>query len=234
MSNFNDALEDDMILTGGHFTLTPDGSSLNAGTIESFRCSAKLYATEREKFRNLGFGILINDIGDVCSLSGCQTRSVPPRTQFAFPDSYLTILNDFAIGKEEVNIFWEKHIRNRAKKQLHSQIALKNPHIVYREQEGYIYHSAGEGIEILLTRYNKSDVKGTPACPLIMSAYSLEHKRLGYKSSLNFYYVGEDNYMNVANHFVIEKGKFLAARFNGELGNIKNVYLFNDRVMKNF
>ncbi len=231
---FTQFVENGMMITGGHFTLTYDGSSINAGTVESFRCCAQLYSSEKKKYPKLGIGILINDIGAVCSFSGCQTQRAPTRAAFVLPDAYQAILDELGIQKEELVIFWEKHIRNRAKKQLHSQIVKQNPSIIYREKEGYIYRSNQNSVEIILSRYNDHDKRGTPACPLIMSAYSLEHKRLGYSSSLNFYYIGDDNFMNIANHFVIEKGCYLASCFDPSIGQTKNVYFFKDKTMKNF
>ena len=111
-------------------------------------------------------------------------------------------------------------------------MAKENSHI-FHSAEGYLYRHSSEKIGIVLTRDHPQDKYGTPACPLIMSAYAFEQKRKGYSASFNFYYVGQDNYLNVANHFVIEKGKFLAQQFGLDL-DIKNVYLFKDSIMKNF
>lgn len=66
----------------------------------------------KKKYPKLGIGILINDIGTVCSSSGCQTQRVPTRTAFALPDTYQAILDELGIQKEELVVFWEKHIRN--------------------------------------------------------------------------------------------------------------------------
>ncbi|MCH9609846.1 MAG: hypothetical protein S4CHLAM45_02080 [Chlamydiales bacterium] len=233
-NDYVDSLTDQTLITGGHFVLTENSESLNEGTLNSFRLAVSTYSLGKKKYPNLALGILINDIGMVCSASECQIGKVLSRDTFIFPPEYLEILDQHEVKEKEVELFWEKHIRNRAKKQLHSQLSQNNPYIQYRDREGYAYHCPKENIEILLTRYQKNDRRGTPACPLIMSAYSFEHKRLGFKSSLNFYYVGEDNYMNVANHFVIEKGRFLASQFsNGEL-TIKNVYVFENKTLKNF
>ena len=231
---FQEELKEGMILTGGHFTLTADGSSINRGTIDSFEYPARLYAEAKKRFSSVALGILINDIGAVCSSDGCSIQKpVVGREQFEYPEPYLELLDELDIKRDEVIIFWEKHIRNRSKKLLHSRVASSPNSIRYIEKQGYVYDDGNT--EMILTRYNTQDPTGTPACPLIMSAYAIEKRRRGYSSSLNFYYVGADNYMNVANHFVIEKGRYLASQFEPTLGTIKNVYLFeNQTMMKNF
>lgn len=156
----------------------------------------------------------------------------PSKENFDLPEGYVEILEKNNIKKDECLIFWEKHMRNRGKKLLRKLLAKDENHIV-KKNDGYVYEAQDSGVDLVLTRSNGADGYGTPACPLIMCAYALEKKRLGYKRSFNFYYVGDDNLQNVSNHFVIEKGKFLASQFSDDL-DVKNVYLFPDSVMKNF
>ncbi len=221
-----------MVITGGHFTLDAEGKSINPGTIGSFHRAVELYALAKEEALNPTLGILINDIGAVCTASACSTTAVISKVNFVFPETYRAVLDEFGITQEELTIFWEKHIRNRAKKLLHKRIAAADPNLFYREGE-YHYKNPQLNTDIILTRKIEKDKRGTPACPLIMSAYALEHNKMGFSSSFNFYYVGEDNYKNVANHFVIEKGAFLAKCFDLNT-HVKNVYIFNDKIMKNF
>lgn len=230
--DFSSFIQDNTLITGGHFTLTQDYNSINDGTIASFRNAVEHYSKAKPLFKNVSLGILINDIGSICSGSSCSVVSVPSKENFILPDIYRSILNDFYIKEEELIIFWEKHMRNRAKKMLHKALGQNHPHIFYVDG-GYVYRCPLKNVEILLTRYSKQDKRGTPACPLIMSAFASEQMRNGFSSSFNFYYVGEDNYTNVANHFIIEKSKFLSESLKQNI-SIKNIYIFSDKVLKNF
>ncbi len=224
------------LITGGHFLLTEDGSSINLGTIRSFREAANLYAAHKHIASNLALGILINDIGAVCGSasanSSCSLAPTTSKANFSLPVEYQNILSEYGLHIEELAIFWEKHMRNRGKKLLLKELAKQNQHI-HSYQGGYIYSNPQEKIEILLTRASRHDPHGTPACPLIMGAYAIEAYQMGFSSSINFYYVNENNYKNVANHFVIEKGKYVALQFMSKL-NIKNIYLFEDQILCNF
>ena len=75
---------------------------------------------------------------------------------------------------------------------------------------------------IILTRTSGEDKYGTPACPLIMSGLSIEQSKL-YNSSVNFYYIGEDNISNIPNYFAIEKGKRICELIGCNL-KIENLY----------
>lgn len=220
------------MITGGHFMMTNEGPNLNPGTLESFQRAVHLFCEGRKSHAHLGLGILINDMGAVCSGSSCTISAVPSRENISLPPEYLKILEEGGLGLKDLHIFWEKHLRNRGKKMLFGQLSKNNPSFSY-DNGGYVYSSPQVKIPIILTRKSAHDKYGTPACPLIMCALAMEHQRQGFNSSFNFYYVGEDNYLNVANHFVIEKGRFLAEQMGNNL-DIKNVYLFNDYMLKSF
>ena len=227
-------VQNNMILTGGHFMLSNNQPILNSGTIESFKKTASLYSMHHKNFDNLGLGILINDIGSTCTQESCSISRERNTSVPQLPNEYICILDEFGVSHDEVIIFREKHIRNRAKKLLKSMLKLNTATIFYKENEGYFYKCPRTNVEVILTRYNKCDVRGTPACPLIMAAFSAEHQRLGYEKSLSTYYIAEDNYQNIQNHFVIEKGRHIATVFNIKKDDIKNVYVFKDKVLKNF
>lgn len=115
---------------------------------------------------------------------------------------------------------------------LNKQLKMQNDYI--REgAEGYIYQDDVNDVTLMLTRRSTNDPKGTPACPLIMCAYYLEQLKQGYVHSVNYYYVADDNEMNIPNHHVIEKGVFLAKSFCSEL-DIKNIYMFGHKTLTNF
>jgi hypothetical protein len=229
--DFSQDIKDGCLITGGHFMLTSAGPHLNEGTIDSFSKAVFHYAHNRHK--KAALGLLINDIGAVCSPTSCTIAPEDvSKTEFRLPSEYVGILQEAGVAEKELIIFWEKHMRNRGKKALHKLLSHNSGKIVETE-EGYIYQCPTSRVNIILTRRSPNDKYGTPACPLIMSAYFLENKKLGFTSSLNFYYVGEDNELNVANHYVIEKGRFLALEFSGDL-DVKNVYLFKNSFMKNW
>ncbi len=218
------SLLDHTLYTGGHFMMTPQGPHLNAGTIQSFQQAAFYCAKAKKKYKNVGLGLLINDLGTVCSSAGCSVHG-PIQGEIALPTQYLEIMHEVGIAPSTLKIFREKHIRNRAKKLLHKELG-RNKNILYVEG-GYVYQEPARTAAIILTRQSCEDKYGIPACPLIMSAYSIEQQRLGFKSSINFYYVGKDNYLNVTNPYIIEKGSYLAESF-GLKFKTKNIYLFDD------
>lgn len=233
---YSGLVSDHTIITGGHFLFNPDGSAINEGTIKSFYRAALLYSESKNNGKKVALGILINDIGTVCaSASGSSSCSIVPtvsKEAFVLPDAYLQILKKLNLTPDEVVVFWEKHMRNRGKKLLLKEIAKQNKHIVPLNG-GYIFQDLEKKIEILLTRFHPQDQHGTPACPLIMGAYALAKRELGFNTSVNFYYVGPKNYLNVANHYIIEKGKFVAMQL-ADCIDVKNIYLFEDCVLSNF
>lgn len=231
-SHYNHLPKNNTIITGGHFLLTSKGPNINPGTIQSFYKAALLYSKSKEKYNNLALGILINDIGTVCSSSNsCSLVETNQKDDFTFPSEYIDILAQLNLTEKDVFIFWEKHMRNRGKKLLLKELAKKNSQLIYTNG-GYTFKFSDEN-QILLTRLSPHDQYGSPACPLIMGAYAIEKYHMGFSSSINFYYVGKDNYLNVANHYVIEKGKHIATQLIKNI-EIKNLYVFNDCVLSNF
>jgi hypothetical protein len=218
------------LFTGGHFMMTPEGPHLNSGTIHSFEQAALLYLKAKKSHKHVGLGVLINDIGAVCSASSCSFSSLTLHDEIQIPDPYLKILETLNIQSHHVKIFREKHIRNRAKKLLHKELESGNQKI-HLDEGGYVYREPTQQTPIILTRQTAHDKYGTPACPLIMSAFSMEQERQGYRSSVNLYYIGSDNYQNVANHYVIEKGGYLAEQLGAEI-RMANIYLFDDEQIK--
>ena len=79
------------------------------------------------------------------------------------------------------------------------------------------------GFKFVLTRKRNEDKYGVPACPLIMAGLNIEQNKR-YPSSINFYYIGDDNIENVPNFFVIEKGLRVSELFGADI-IVKNFYL---------
>ncbi|MCP4647742.1 MAG: hypothetical protein GY852_08450 [bacterium] len=215
-------LRDGMLITGGHFLIKEDGTpELNKGTIESFRKAAELYKEGKREGYRVGLGILINDIGAVCGNSGgCKINEGFSRESFSFPEEYLKILMDLGIPKGEVDIYWEKHMRNRGKKLLVKVIDKTRSVDIF---DGIRWLIGGDGTGIALSKERKHDKYGNAACPLIMAAYHMEQERRGYDASINFYYVGEDNKRNISYHPVIEQGKALAEELEANI-LVENIY----------
>lgn len=209
------------IVTGGHFMIT-NKNHLNTGTINSFYKAVQTYKLLDERGVRVKLGLFINDIGISCSgTDSCSLTKVRLINEPAIPFEYRQILEENGIEEDEVVIISERFLRNRAKRIFH-QVRKQNTAFVERE-EGY-YYTPKDRPEIILTRKNFSDKYGTPACPLIMSAFGLELKRMGYKSSINYYYVGNDNISNIPNYLPIEKGKLLAHELDPDIIT-QNIYL---------
>ncbi|PIS04715.1 MAG: hypothetical protein COT81_05005 [Candidatus Buchananbacteria bacterium CG10_big_fil_rev_8_21_14_0_10_42_9] len=158
------------LFTGGHIVMTGNNQlSPNEGTIKSFHYAAEFYKNYEANHSNVGIGTLINDIGQTCDINQCSTtKQVFERTKFTLPKAYHTILQEFLSFPEYLDIYWEKHMRNRGKKELLKRIKSKN---IKLYDEGYYWLSLNK--KYLLTRKNSIDIYGTPACPLIMAAYAL-------------------------------------------------------------
>jgi hypothetical protein len=225
MTDYSQYISDNTIICGGHFLLSSQGPLLNEGTIHSFKLAVDTFRAAKRRYRNVRAGLLINDIGTVCSASSCSITKPMSKENFELPQAYKDIL-----AGEELTIFWEKHMRNRGKKQLAKELSKNNPHVA-AEDGGYVFKK--DGVSLLMTRSIPGDIHGTPACPLIMAALALEQEKMKFQSCFNFYYVGDDNFDNIANHFVIEKGKHLGHLLGAKI-DVKNIYLFKERVLKNF
>ena len=229
-SKFEGTLQNNMLITGGHIK-AGHNEDINEGTLKSFKMAVALYGENKNKFGNLCLGILINDIGVACNESGCNFSSVSIE-DFQLPKIYSEVLNENGVSEDDLILISERHCRNRGKKLLNKEIKKGNPQMVL-EDEGYFYVDNDKSMNFQLTRINTADKVGTPACPLIMCAFCLEHLRNGCVASLNFYYVGEDNMSNIPNYYVIENGYKIALCMD-ESVDTKNVYIFEDAIMKNF
>jgi hypothetical protein len=218
-------LKNNMLIMGGHFMIKKDKSpNLNQGTIESFRTAAELYKTAKKKGYYAGLGLFINDIGMTCSTHNCSFKKIS-REDFLLPDQYLDILSTLEINPNELKLFWEKHMRNRGKREMKRQLKKQ---VDIREEEGNYYLMDPEGyVKILLTRARNDDKYGNASCSLIMAALFQEQQRRGFDYSLNIYYIGYDNIGNIPNYHIIEKGKKVADRF-GITINVNNVYIGNE------
>lgn len=209
------------IVTGGHFMVT-NRENLNNGTIESFRKAVQTFELLRENDVPVRLGLFINDIGLTCSGGdSCSLEQVKLMRGPALPEEYKRILDENGIDDTGLVLISERFLRNRAKRIFH-HVRKQTDAFVERE-EGY-YYAPKDRPEILLTRKNSQDKYGTPACPLIMSAFGLELKRMGFENSINYYYVGNDNLSNIPNYLPIEKGKLLAHELDPDI-QIDNIYL---------
>jgi|GEM_PF-2331634 len=213
--------QENTIVTGGHFMIT-NKENLNSGTIDSFHKSVQTFNLLVENGIQVRLGLFINDIGLTCSgTDSCSLEKMKLINGPSLPNEYSKILNENGIEEDEVIIISERFLRNRAKRIFH-QVRKQTDTFVERN-EGY-YFVPKDRPEIILTRKNASDKYGTPACPLIMGAYSLELKRMGYSNSINYYYVGSDNLSNIPNYLPIEKGKLLAHEMDPNI-KTENIYL---------
>lgn len=209
------------IVTGGHF-MSINRENLNSGTIDSFVKAVQTYKLFSENGNRVKLGLFINDIGLSCSgADSCSLEKMKLITGPALPVEYEEILTENGIDENEVVIISERFLRNRAKRIFH-QVRKQTEAFVERS-EGY-YYLPKDRPEIILTRKNSHDKYGTPACPLIMAAFGLELKRMGYINSINYYYVGSDNLSNIPNYLPIEKGKLLAHELDSDI-NTENFYL---------
>ena len=225
--NLDTLIKDKTIYTGGHFVLVGQRAKcLNEGTLVSFQYAVDMYIDGLEQGLDVGLGILVNNIGQTCNQSVCTIKTAVNKQDFKFPKKYLEILDENNIPIKDVIIFWEKHIRNRGKKELMKRVA-KQYNINKQEKDYWLMDNGIYG-KIILSRGNSKDKYGTPACPLIMGALFIEQEKMGYNKSINFYYIGNDNQDNIPNHFVIEKGKVVARKFGSEL-EAQNIFLMQKR-----
>lgn len=228
--SFGSVAIDGCLVTGGHFMLK-DGQApiLNQGTLVSFEIAAKIFDESRKSNRKTGLGVLFNNIGANCGTDVCYVGKNDP-DEFVLPDEYKQILDSHDIDIDDLIVFWEKHLRNRGKKEFIKRVKkIKN---IETDEEGY-WLKDSSGKRFMLTRKASKDKYGTPACPLIMAAYAMEQRKKGFKSSLNFWYVDTDNFENIPNHFMIEKG-YEVARMLGIDVKVMNVYFTRDKVITNF
>lgn len=218
-------LQDNCLITGGHFRIFLDEnnpkSTINTGTLKSFKYAISLFKIAKKEKIKANIGLLINDMGAPCSDNTCKIEDfVFDKDKFSIPLKYRQILNNENISEKTLIVYWEKHMRNRGKKEIVKRIREGDPLIIKDSRGFYLSDPEGYG-RIVLTRKREEDKYGTPACPLIMAGLNLEQNKR-FSCSINFYYIGNDNFDNIPNHFVIEKGikvsKFLGADI--EVNNI--------------
>ncbi len=234
-SLFSSKIKDHTIITGGHFMILEDGSpNLNTGTIESFENAVEAYVQARGNDKQVGLGILVNNMGGVCDAKKqvCTIDPEKAKEIFSLPDEYKEILTNHNIDEQDVVVFWEKSLRNKGKKEMLKKIKEEYEHIELSEG-AYWFVNPEDGRKITLSRPNPNDKYGIAACPLIMAAYAQQMKRRGFDSSLNFYYVDLANEDNIPNYFAIEKGRVVAEHFYSGT-DIMNVYLLEDKVVTSF
>ena len=202
-------LKDNCLITGGHFRIFFDKKNpeynINIGTLDSFKYAISLFKIAKKEKIKASIGLLINDMGTLCSDKRCEIKVFSfNKNEFKIPLEYRQILDNENIPEENLIIYWEKHMRNRGKKEIVKRIRERDP-LVQKDSEGF-YLDDPEGFgKIVLTRKREKDKYGAPACPLIMAGLNLEQDKR-FSSSINFYYIGSDNFANIPNHFVIEKG----------------------------
>ena len=143
------------------------------------------------------------------------------------PAEYLEIIKRNGITGLPLQVFWEKHSRNKGKKELLKILRQKNNDslktLIFKiENTGYFIEDKDNYGRIILTRLKGHDKYGTPACPLIMAGFNILQSA-GYEKSINFYYIGEDNIDNIPNHHAIEKGKITARLFGSRI-QVENIY----------
>lgn len=231
LNTFETLLTDGMIITGGHFMLKSGKPELNAGTIASFKIAAQLYTLGKTRGLKVGLGVLVNDFGMTCGANACYEINFFDKEAFSLPREYMKILEDKNIKNSELKIFWEKHLKNRGSLVFRTKLVKKSTQ-VKRIDDAYWFITK-EGNRLLLIRNKPGTAYGMPACPLIMGMYSLEQRKKGWLSSLNFWYVDIDNYENIPNHFMIENGVEVAHLIGTDI-NIKNIYFTHDKVIANF
>ncbi len=231
LNTFDTLLTDGTIITGGHFMLKNNKPVLNTGTIASFKIAVQLYKLGKTRGLKVGLGILVNDFGMTCGANACYAVNFFDRKTFSLPKEYLKILEDEHIENSELNIFWEKQVKNRASLVFRTKL-VKMTTQVKKIDDAY-WLITKEGDRLLLIRNKPGLAYGMPACPLIMGMYALEQRKKGWISSINFWYVDIDNYENIPNHFMIEKGVDIAHHIGIDM-NVKNIYFTHDKVIANF
>ena len=219
-------LENNSIITGGHFRIFFNdkglNENLNKGTIESFRLAVELFIYTKSINMNASLGLLINDMGSSCDENGCRLNTLGfSREDYRLPPKYLNILESNDLKAGSVMIFWEKHVRNRGKKEMLKQIKKNNPNLV-RETNGFFIKDPGRYEKIVLTRTLGKDKYGTPACPLIMAGLNILQEGM-YLNSINFYYTGSDNLDNIPNAHVIDKGNIVTELFGYDI-KVNNIF----------
>ena len=204
---------------------------LNTGTIQSFKSAVQLYKSGKTRELNVGLGVLVNDMGMTCGANSCDVVNFLDRETFSLPEEYMEILKEEQVENSELDIFWEKHLKNRGSLIFRTKLVKMTTKV--KEIDDAYWFITKDDDRLLLIRNKPGPAYGMPACPLIMGMYSLEQEKKGWTSSINFWYVGIDNYENIPNHFMIEKGIDIAQHLGSSL-DVKNIYFTHDKVTANF
>lgn len=220
------SLGDKCLITGGHFRIFfNDGNfepHLNEGTIRSFKAALELFSISRSQGLSTDIGLLINDMGSACDEDGCRIDSLDfSRDKYRLPRLYLELMHGYGIDRDDIRIYWEKHIRNRAKKEF-LKLLKKGDNGIKKDLKGYYMEKKNPYSRIILTRTQGRDKYGVPACSLIMGGLNFEQGKY-YDRSINFYYIGSDNIDNIPNYFVIDKAQHVA-RLLGSSIDVVNIY----------
>ena len=207
------------MITGGHFGFDKQGHpQLNEGTLYSFKEAVRLYAEANDS--SLGLGLLVNDIGTTCGPKACSLKGGSiSREDFVLPDEYLAILAKHSVPETDVHLFWEKHLRNRAKK------LYRKDHDLDKMREVYLGRNPAD---IPLFRYHGGRDDYVAACPAIMGAFHAEQERRGYGGSINLYSWGPGNRENIPNVTAISKGTFVADRLHWSKSDHANFFCLSD------
>ena len=215
MKNLEKKIKNNQMITGGHFMIKDGKAQLNEGTIQSFRYTVELYQKGKELGYNVGLGLLVNDIGATCHQNSCDISNRGyNKEDFELPKEYKSILSEFNVNEDELNIYWEKNIRNRAKKLLDK---VKSTLEVEELWGNLIWKDEETCQRIVLFRSPDNGKKGTAACPMIMAAYGMKQESEGFEHSLNIYYIGSDNTENVPNYHVFQKGRRIAELLGSQI-----------------
>lgn len=166
-----------------------------------------------------------------CDTNICYVFDKLDRKTFTLPVEYTRILQDAHIDVKELDIYWEKHLRNKSHVQF-KRIVKKDKHDI-KKKDGDYWLELENKEQLLLARKKAGTPYGIPACPLIIAGYLIEEEKRGWKSSINFYYADTDNYENVPNHFMVEKGTNVA-RYLGVNLQVQNIYFTHDKIITNF
>lgn len=229
IAEFEPLIADHTLITGGHFLIGANSlPQLNEGTITSFRQAAQLFASGRQRNLQVHLGLFVNDIGMTCESTNHCSIIKPnfSKDDFKLPEAYQAILREYDIPESQLQLFWEKQVRNRGS-QLFKQWK-KQTDRLEKDEIGYWLLDPEVYGRILLCRRS-----GIPTCPLIVAAFICEQQRQGFTNSLNMHYIGLDNMGNISNHFVIEKGKRVAELLASNVA-MKNVYFTDQNVLVNF
>jgi hypothetical protein len=147
------------------------------------------------------------------------------------PEIYKEILEQERVSVSEVDMYWEKHLRNKGMLFFRRKMVKQDKAVQKIDNAHWLVTKAGE--RLLLTRPSPASPNGIAACPLIMGANALEQEKRGWSKSINFWYVDIDNYENIPNHFMIEKGLEVAKHMKATI-DVQNIYFTHDKVFANF